>query len=112
MKRIVFPIIGIAVLVVTVAQVHAMRVTRAAAAAQGTQQVATPPRIVAEGRLVTYPGRQVTVGSDASGTIDRLNVNERDVVRKGDVIAIGRADDTRAALNEARARVAGSEAEI
>src|SRR5437773_9063838 len=110
MKRIVLPIIGIAILIVTVAQVHAMRAA--------THNVAPPPsaavpsRIVVEGRLVTYPGHEVTVGSDASGTIERLNVNERDVVRKGDVIAVVRADDTRAALNEAKARVAEAEADI
>jgi RND family efflux transporter MFP subunit len=110
MKRFVFPIIGIAILIATVAQVHAMRVTRNAALKP--HLAAAPRRIVVEGRLVTYPGHEVTVGSDASGTIERLSVNERDVVRKGDVIAIIRADDTRAALNEAKARVAEAEADI
>jgi RND family efflux transporter MFP subunit len=77
-----------------------------------TPQKQTPSKIVAEGRLVTYPGGEVTVGSDASGTIERVNVNERDVVKKGDVIAIVRADDTRAALSEAKARVDEAEADI
>ena len=110
MKRILIPILGIAILIATVAQVHAMRATRATP--HVAKQQATPSRIVAEGRLVTYPGHEVTVGSDASGTIERLNVNERDVVKKGDVIAIVRADDTRAALNEAKAHVAEAEADI
>lgn len=108
MKRFLLPILGIAILVVTVAQVHAMRRT--------TAPVAVPKpvtaHIVAEGRLVTYPGHEVVVGSDASGTIERINVNERDVVKKGDVIAIVRADDTRAALTEAKARVAEADADI
>ena len=110
MKRIVLPILGIAILIVTVAQVHAMR--RPALSGAPAPSPATPSHIVAEGRLVTYPGGEVTVGSDASGTLERINVNERDVVKKGDVIAIVRADDTRAALSEAKARVAEAEADI
>jgi RND family efflux transporter MFP subunit len=109
MKRVLLPIIGIAILIVTVAQVKAMRATHGAAP---HPIAATPRRLVVEGRLVTYPGHEVTVGSDASGTIERLNVNERDVVRKGDVIAVVKADDTRAALNEAKAHVAEAEADI
>jgi HlyD family secretion protein len=106
MKRIMLPIIGIVLLAITVVQVKAKH------------NVPKPPqpvaerRLVVEGRLVTYPGHEVTVGSDASGTIERLNVNERDVVRKGDVIAIVRADDTRAALSEAKAHVGEAEADI
>src|ERR1700747_1100972 len=100
MKRFLLPILGIVILIATVAQVHAMRRTT-------TQPVATKPgaaHIVAEGRLVTYPGHEVVVGSDANGTIERLNVNERDVVHKGDVIAIVGADDTAAAHTEESAR--------
>jgi RND family efflux transporter MFP subunit len=108
MKRFLLPIIGIAILIATVAQVHAMRRTNVAP----PPAAATPSHIVAEGRLVTYPGHEVVVGSDASGTIEKVNVNERDVVRKGDVIAIVRADDTRAALTEAKARVAEADADI
>jgi HlyD family secretion protein len=106
MKRLILPIIGIALLIITVVQVKAKH------------NVPKPPqpvaerRLIVEGRLVTYPGHEVTVGSDASGTIERLNVDERDVVRKGDVIAIVRADDTRAALSEAKARVGEAEADI
>jgi len=107
MKRLILPIIGLAILVITVAQVKATHNTPKPQAA-----AAVPRRLVVEGRLVTYPGHEVTVGSDASGTIERLDVHERDVVRKGDVIAVVRADDTRAALNEAKARVAEAQADI
>src|SRR5205085_108968 len=110
MKRILLPILGIAILIATVAQVHAMRRSSLNVAPPPT--AAIRPSIVAEGRLVTYPGHEVTIGSDASGTIERLNVSERDVVKKGDIIAIVRADDTRAALNEAKAHVAEAEADI
>ena len=110
MKRILLPILGIAILIVTVAQVHAMRRTSLSGAPAPSP--AQKSHIVAEGRLVTYPGHEVTIGSDASGTLERINVEERDVVHKGDVIAIVRADDTRAARNEAQARVAEAEADI
>jgi len=109
MKRLILPILGIAIVIITVAQVHAMRRTSNVAPPRAAAQ---PSRIVAEGRLVTYPGHEVVVGSDANGTIEKLNVNERDVVKKGDVIAIVRADDTRAALTEAKARVAEADADI
>ncbi|HVR39646.1 MAG TPA: efflux RND transporter periplasmic adaptor subunit [Thermoanaerobaculia bacterium] len=110
MKRILYPSLGILLIIATVAQVSAMRGTKSTAA--------TPPQkmerasIVAEGRLVAYPGAEVTVGTDVAGTIERLAVNEKDHVREGDVIAIVRADDTRAALAEARSRVGEADADI
>jgi HlyD family secretion protein len=61
---------------------------------------------------VAYPGAEVTVGSDVAGTIDRLLVDEKQSVHKGAVIAVIRADDTRAALTQARARVNESDADI
>ena len=110
MKRFLLPILGIVILIVTVAQVSARRDshprTRVALAA------AAPARISVEGRVVTYPGFDVTVGSDAAGTIEKVLVEEKDPVRKGDVLAIVRADDTRAALAEGRARVHEAEADI
>lgn len=68
--------------------------------------------VIAEGRVAAYPGAEVTVGSDVAGTIERLEVVEQDVVHKGDVIATLRADDLRAALGEARARVGEADADI
>ncbi|HEX2122774.1 MAG TPA: efflux RND transporter periplasmic adaptor subunit, partial [Thermoanaerobaculia bacterium] len=53
-----------------------------------------------------------TVGSDVSGTIARLDVEEKQLVRKGAVIAVIEADDTRAALGVARARVGEAAADI
>ena len=110
MNRILYPILGFLLLVATVAQVYATR-TKTAVAPQ-TAQLAKSPRVVAEGRVVTYPGAEVTVGTDVSGTIEKLNVEEKDVVKKGDVIAVIKAHDTRAALSVARARVGEAEADI
>lgn len=69
-------------------------------------------RVSAEGRLTTYPGAEVLVGSEVAGTIVSLPVTEKQQVRKGQLIAELRADDLRAQLAEARARVVESDAEI
>ncbi len=69
-------------------------------------------RVVAEGRLVTYPGAEVVVGTELAGTVVRLLVEEKDRVRKGQLLAELRADDLRAELAEARARVDEADADI
>ena len=114
MNRFLYPILGILVLVATVAQVSATRGSGAAGsqpAGKGELR-ARHSTIAAEGRVVAYPGAEVVVGSDVAGTIERLNVEEKQRVRKGEVIAVIEAHDTRAALGVARARVAESDADI
>jgi RND family efflux transporter MFP subunit len=95
-------------IIITVVQVRANRVGQAPSPVQKTE----PTHVVAEGRVATYPGAEVTVGTDVAGTIEKLDVHEQDVVHKGDVIATLRADDVRAALGEARARVGEADADI
>jgi HlyD family secretion protein len=109
MKRILFPILGIVFVIITVVQVKAMRSSRVA---EPPHRAAGASKLSAEGRVVAYPGFEVTVGSDVAGTIERVPVKERDSVRKGDVLAVIRADDTRAALAEAKAKVGEADADI
>lgn len=109
MNRILYPALAILLLGATVAQVYA---TRTKPAAMPSQVIAKTPSVVAEGRVVAYPGAEVVVGTDVSGTIETLSVDEKDVVRKGQVIAVIKARDTRAALSVARARVGEAEADI
>lgn len=109
MNRILYPILALLLLVATVVQVNA---TRTKSNAKPVVAVDATPRVVAEGRVVTYPGAEVTIGTDVSGTIERLAVDEKESVRKGDVIAVIKADDTRAALSVARARVGEAVADI
>jgi HlyD family secretion protein len=115
MNRFLYPVLGLLILVATVAQVSATR-NSGAAGSQPADKTgglrARPSTIAAEGRVVAYPGAEVTVGSDVAGTIERLNVEEKQTVRKGDVIAVIQANDTRAALSVARARVSESDADI
>jgi len=109
MNRILYPILAILILAATVVQVNA---TRSKPAPQRVDKIAEKPRVVAEGRVVTYPGAEVTIGTDVAGTIDRLVVDEKEHVRRGETIAILKADDTRAALGVARARVGEADADI
>lgn len=114
MNRILYPVLGLLILVATVAQVYATRPSGAAGSqpAEAGGLRARPSTIAAEGRVVAYPGAEVTVSSDAAGTIAKLNVEEKQRVRKGDVLAIIEADDTRAALGVSRARLGEAEADI
>jgi len=109
MNRILYPILGILILAATVVQVNA---TRPKAPAPRVPSVAEKARVIAEGRVVTYPGAEVIVGTDVAGTSETLSVKEKEIVHRGDAIAVIKADDTRAALGVARARVAEADADI
>jgi HlyD family secretion protein len=62
-----------------------------------------PRPVVAEGRVVAYPGAQVTV---------RVAVAEKSVVRKGDVLVSLKADEAKAQLDESAAHLVEAEAEV
>jgi HlyD family secretion protein len=110
MNRILYPTLALLMLIATVVQVRANR-PKPNATPKAVAN-APAPRVVAEGRVVTYPGSEVTIGTDVAGTIERLAVEEKQVVKAGDVIAVIKADDTRAALSVARARVGEADADI
>lgn len=69
-------------------------------------------RIIAEGRIVSYPGGEVTVGTDTSGIVDQVYFVENQQVQKGDVIAVIRANDVIAELGQVQARIKENEADI
>jgi RND family efflux transporter MFP subunit len=66
----------------------------------------------AEGRVVTYPGATVDVGTEAGGRVEAVFVKEHDSVRAGQVIAKLTSSEERAALEEARARRAEAESQV
>ena len=66
---------------------------------------ASPASVAAEGRVVAYPGAEVTIGADAIGRLLRVTVEEGDVVKKGDVLAEIDASDLIASRDEAKARL-------
>jgi HlyD family secretion protein len=71
-----------------------------------------PEYVTAEGRVVPYPGAEVTVASELAGTLEKFACTEKHSVRRGETIAVLKADDMRASVAEARARVAEAEADI
>lgn len=86
------------------------KATRTAAAA--TSAATMPGGVAAEGRVVTYPGADVVVGTERAGRLVSLRVIEGQRVKKGELLAELESDELRAGLAEARARVSESEAEI
>lgn len=70
------------------------------------------PHVSAEGRVVAYPGADVVVGADFAGRLSRVLVDEKDVVRRGDLLAEIDASEEGAALDEARARIAEADADL
>lgn len=62
--------------------------------------------------VVAYPGAEVVVGAEAAGRIVTMSVQEKSVVRKGELLAALNADDLKAALAEAKARISEAEADI
>lgn len=70
------------------------------------------PVVLAEGRVVTYPGREVTVSSEISGRLLSVGAAERDTVTQGHVLAEIDVSEQRAALAEAYARTKEADTEL
>jgi RND family efflux transporter MFP subunit len=81
-------------------------------AAPTTAPEPAAPSVRAEGRVATYPGATVDVGSEAGGRVKAVLVKERDRVRAGQVIVELASSEERAALEEARARRAEAESQV
>jgi RND family efflux transporter MFP subunit len=77
-----------------------------------TRERRSGARIHAEGRLETYPGAEVTVGSEVAGRVVRLMLHEKDAVRAGAVVAELDASELRAARVEAQASLAETDATL
>lgn len=114
-RKSLLPLIGVLLTLLLVGQMRSGRgpsfETSSAEAAPAVPMKADN-RVVAEGRLVAYPGAEVAVATELPGVVVRLTVEEKDRVRKGQVIAELRADDLRAGLSESRARIEEAEADI
>jgi membrane fusion protein (multidrug efflux system) len=68
--------------------------------------------ITAEGRVVAYPGCEVTVGSEVLGTIIHLPVRPKSAVHKGDLLVELRGDAVRAELRKANVALVEAEARL
>lgn len=109
--RLLIPLAGLALAGAVALQGRAPSPeARADAAARSTAPARD--RIVAEGRLVAYPGAEITLSAEVAGTLVALPIVEKQEVRRGQLVARLRADDFEAELAEARAYLAEVEAEI
>jgi len=57
--------------------------------------------VAAEGKVETLPGREVDVGSEFNGKIEKFYVKEGDSIKKGSIIARLNSKDLKARLKEA-----------
>jgi len=110
-SRLVLVGLGLLLLVAVIWQSDLLVARSRTPGALTEPKVAGPARVRAEGRVVCYPGSQVEVGSELAGLILRLPIEENRLVEKDAVIAELKADELRAALTEAQARVRELEAE-
>lgn len=108
LKRGLLVVVGVACVLVLVLQLRQREVAKA----EPSQVPAPVAGVRAEGSLVTYPGSQVTLGAEVAGRISELRVEEKDAVRKGQVIAQLDDSEPRAALAEARARISETQAQL
>lgn len=83
-----------------------------ASAAVAPPATAAAPAIRAEGQFVAYPGAEVTVGSEITGRIISLPVDEKSIVKKGQLLVALDASETQASLTEARAHIQEANAEV
>jgi RND family efflux transporter MFP subunit len=115
-RRSVVPALALAALAASVWQWDKVAGLRTALAdTEKPRKLAPPTRaagVIAEGRLVAYPGAEVTVGTDLGGRIRRLDAKEKSAVKNGDVLAELDASEQQAAMNEALSRVREADVDI
>ncbi len=112
MKLVGLVVLGILLTGYALLQVRGTASSASATTTRPKLGSAADARIRAEGRLVAYPGAQVVVGTEFAGALSRLSVQEKDLVRRGQLLAEIRADEQRAELAEARSRIAEARADV
>jgi len=113
LQRISLLVVGVLMLMALVVEARKIETRASSGSTTVTgSQAGLATELRAEGWVVAYPGAEVTVGTDVAGTVVSVLVEEKNRVRKGQLIAELRSDDTRAARDEAQATVAQAEADI
>lgn len=104
-----------AILVLQVSQIRGMHERPNApepAAVPAKRAVPEGGTVMAEGRLVTYPGAEVTLSSEVDGILRHVNAQEKQHVKQGQLLAEIVADDLEAARAQAQAKLAETEVDI
>jgi RND family efflux transporter MFP subunit len=105
-------LLGVGLLGATIIQARTAASAGAASAPAPITPTDAAGGVAAEGRVLTYPGSEVVVGVERAGRLLRMLVEERQKVRRGDLLAELESDELRAALAESRAHVVEAEAEL
>lgn len=108
-KTLLWAAAGVALLSLTVFQVLQASPTR--------PRTETPTRVpartlAAEGRVVAYPGAEVSLAAERAGRLLQVRVQEGQSVRRGELVAEIDSAELRAALEESQARVRAAQAEL
>ena len=69
-------------------------------------------QVMAEGRVMPYPGSEIVLSSEMAGKIVKVYASEKTPVRRGDVIAELKSDDIRASLDESKSIADERDAEL
>jgi RND family efflux transporter MFP subunit len=109
--RLTYLVLGASVIGVIGYEWHQIRASSVIPVA-AAEPKAGERRILAEGRVVAYPGGEVTLAAELPGKLVKLGVKERDRVKQGDVVAELDVEEQLAALTEANARVRESDSDI
>lgn len=107
--RTILPAAGLALVALLVLQSRSLGSSRGAKTAPPPP---APPHVAAQGRVTAYPGAEVTVGCDVAGIVEHVAAHEKDVVRKGDLLATIDDSELRASLTEAESRVGEARADV
>lgn len=109
--RATYVLLGTALLGVSAYEIRRPRAVSPIPAASAAVREAAR-RFVAEGRVVSYPGGDITVSAELGGKVAELHFRERDRVKEGDVLARIDVEVQRAALEEATLRAKEAQADI
>jgi HlyD family secretion protein len=110
--RVILPGIGLIACSMVLWQSSRTEGTRPKPSVSTSRLDESPGRVIAEGRIVARPGAEVTLGSEAGGTVLAVLAAEKARVRKGDVLVEFRSDDLRLNLADAEARQAEADADL
>ncbi|MFP2929956.1 efflux RND transporter periplasmic adaptor subunit [Pyxidicoccus sp. 3LG] len=110
MTRGLLPLVGVGAVVMVLMQTR--RPVEATPATPPAVEARQAGGIRTEGHVVAYPGAMVTVGTEVAGTLTELRVEEKSVVKKGEVLALLSTTEQRAALSESRAQLSEARAQL
>jgi RND family efflux transporter MFP subunit len=120
-KRLMLPALGLVLVIAVVAQARGLRVVSGdacapdgspSAKAEGAPGDSQPLRIRGEGRVASYPGGQVAIGTELGGRLVKLHAEEGQRIERGALIAEIDTSELRPQLNAAVARVHELEADV